>query len=189
MSRFSAADSRLRRIIVTVDITVIVCIILCVLPRRRNDRPCLDVVGIRSPWSRIGSDRSAAAASSSSTASTASVAIAVRAQRTVLSIERDDAASRSPGAVSIVVFTVVVCTSVFYRTRAAAAADGVTHGHGTVCRIMLGAPPAHFDSRARGGGWGGGEREKKIESEREMLITGCCVFTARGTWSESRGKG
>jgi len=62
-----------------------------------------------------GSDRAAAAA--------ASVAIAVRAQPTILSIERDDAASRSPGAVSIVVFTVAVCASVFDRTRAAAA-DG-----------------------------------------------------------------
>lgn len=68
---------------------------------------------------RIGRSvgRSAAAAVA------ASVAIAVRTQRTILSIERDDAASRSPGAVSIVVFTVVVRTSVFYRTRAAAA-DG-----------------------------------------------------------------
>lgn len=69
-----------------------------------------------------GSDRSAAAAAASSTTASA-VAIAVRAQPTILSIERDDAASRSPGAVSIVVFTVAVRTSVFYRTRAAAA-DG-----------------------------------------------------------------
>lgn len=129
-----------------------------------------------------GSDRSAAAvATSSSSSSTASVAIAVRAQPTVLSrIERDDAASRSPGAVSIVVFT---CGRLYVGIILSDSRGGgrVTHDRGTVCRVSIRSATGTRRLCA-------GARVRKLKRERDADNRMLRVYGS-GTWSESRGKG